>query len=182
MPAKIRLSRLGKKDQAYYHVIVADSRSPRDGKFIEQIGSYNPTTNPVTIELNFEKTLQWVQNGAQISDTAYTILSHKGVMMKDHLLRGVTKKALTLEQAEAKFAKWLADKEGKFNTVKSATVSKKQDVYKKRMEAEATAKAARAAKIVAKNTPPPAEAVVETPIAEAPVTETPATETPAAEA
>lgn len=169
MPVKIRLTRHGKKDQAYYHVVVADGRAPRDGKFIERLGTYIPNTNPATIDIDFEKTLAWIQKGAQPTDTARTLLSHKGVMFKDHLLRGVAKKALTQEQAEAKFAKWLADKATKVESKKENAVSSKKSVAKQRIDAEAKAKEARAAKIAAKQAA--AVATPEAPAAEAPATE-----------
>ncbi|HCN83586.1 MAG TPA: 30S ribosomal protein S16, partial [Sphingobacteriaceae bacterium] len=101
----------GKKGKPFYHVVVADARSPRDGKFIERLGSYNPNTNPATIEINFDKALDWVNKGAQPTDTCRAILSYKGVMYKKHLEGGVRKGALTLEQAEVKFAEWLKGKE-----------------------------------------------------------------------
>ena len=104
MPVKIRLARRGKKGYPFYHIVVADSRAPRDGKFIENIGSYNPNTNPATINLDFEKALDWLQKGAQPTDTCRAILSYKGVLMKKHLLGGVSKGAFTQEVAEAKFA------------------------------------------------------------------------------
>ena len=107
MPVKIRLARRGKKGYPFYHIVVADSRAPRDGKFIENIGSYNPNTNPATINLDFEKALDWLQKGAQPTDTCRAILSYKGVLMKKHLLGGVSKGAFTQEVAEAKFAQWL---------------------------------------------------------------------------
>jgi small subunit ribosomal protein S16 len=150
MPAKIRLQRHGKKGRPIFHIVIADSRTPRDGKFIERIGTYNPNTNPATIELNFEKTLTWYQNGAQPSDTARAILAYKGILMKDHLLRGVKKGALTAEQAEAKFAKWLEEKDGKINSKKDSLKGYKADEYKKRMASEAETRnkkiAAKAAK------------------------------------
>ena len=104
MPVKIRLARHGKEGYAFYHIVVADSRAPRDGKFIEKVGTYNPNTNPATIDLNFEKALEWLQKGAQPTDTCRAILSYKGVMYKKHLLGGVAKGAFTAEAAEAKFA------------------------------------------------------------------------------
>src|ERR1700741_780366 len=103
MAVKIRLQRHGKKDSAFFHLVVADGRAPRDGAFIEKLGTYNPNTNPATIEINFYRTLDWVLKGAQTTDTTRAILSYKGVMMKKHLLEGVKKGALTQEQAEAKF-------------------------------------------------------------------------------
>lgn len=150
MPTKIRLTRHGKKDKVFFHLVVADGRAPRDGKFIEKLGTYNPGTNPATIDFNFDRALYWIQKGVQPTDTAKTLLSHKGVMYKDHLLRGVAKKALTLEQAEAKFTKWLADKEVKVSSKISSLSDSKQAAAKKRVEAEVAAKEARATKISAK--------------------------------
>ncbi len=100
MPVKIRLARHGRKGYAYYHIVVADSRAPRDGRFIERIGSYNPNTNPATIDLNFDKALDWLFKGAQPTDTCRAILSYKGVMMKKHLLEGVKKGAFDDAEAE----------------------------------------------------------------------------------
>jgi small subunit ribosomal protein S16 len=183
MPAKIRLTRHGKKDKVFFHLIVADGRAPRDGKFIEKLGTYNPGTNPATIDFDFDRALYWIQKGVQPTDTAKAILSHKGVMFKDHLLRGVAKKALTLEQADAKFNKWLADKETKNATAVSNLSDSKQAAYKKTVATEAAAKEARAAKISAKlaaiAAATAAAAVVETP---APVVEAPAAETQAEDA
>lgn len=153
MPTKIRLQRHGKKAYPYYHIVIADSRSPRDGKFIERIGAYNPNTNPAVIELDFNKALSWVQKGAQPSDTCRAILSYKGVMHKDHLLRGVAKGALTNEQAEAKFEKWLSEKEGKITGKKDKLAANRTAAEKKRLAAEAEAKEAKAKAIAAKNTP-----------------------------
>ena len=110
MPAKIRLQRHGKKGYAFFHIVIADGRAPRNGKFIEKIGTYNPNTNPATIELNSEKALDWLKNGAQPTETTRAILSYKGVMMKLHLEKGVAKGALTAEQAEEKFNKWESEK------------------------------------------------------------------------
>lgn len=169
MPVKIRLQRHGKKANAFYHIVIADGRAPRDGKFIEKIGTYNPTTNPATINIDTDKALSWLQNGAQPTDTCRSILSFKGVMYKNHLKGGIAKGALTQEQADAKFAKWEAEKEGKI-TGKAATLDNaKKDAYKNRMNAEVAAKEAKAAKIIAKNTPP-VEVVAE---AAAPEAETP---------
>ena len=114
MPVKIRLSKKGRKKLPYYHIVVADSRAPRDGKFVERIGLYNPQTNPATIELNFDSALDWLQKGAQPTDTCRAILSEKGVMMKKHLLEGAKKGAFSPEEAESRFQKWLNEKEAKF--------------------------------------------------------------------
>ena len=150
MPVKIRLQRHGKKAHAFFHIVIADGRAPRDGKFIEKIGTYNPTTNPATIDLNFDKAVTWLQNGAQLTDTSRAILSYKGVLYKYHLLKGVAKKAMTLEQAEAKFGKWLAEKEGKISAKKTKVASSKEETTKKRIAADAAAKEAKAAKQAAK--------------------------------
>jgi len=166
MPAKIRLQRHGKKGSAYYHIVIADGRAPRDGKFIEKIGTYNPTTNPASITIDTDKALSWLQKGAQPTDTCRTILSFKGVMYKRHLQGGIAKGALTQAQADAKFEKWLAEKEAKVTGKLSKLESAKKDAYTKRLSAEASVKEAKAAKIAAKNTPP-AEAPVEAPAAEA---------------
>jgi small subunit ribosomal protein S16 len=155
MATKIRLQRFGKKGKPFYHVVVADARAPRDGKFIERLGSYNPNTNPATIEINFEKALDWVNKGAQPTDTCRAILSYKGVMYKKHLEGGVKKGALTAEQAEAKFAEWLQSKEGKIEGKKDSLTKSKDEVKKAALAAEAKKKEDIAAAIVAKNTPAP---------------------------
>lgn len=151
MAVKIRLQRHGKKNRAFFHIVVADSRSPRDGAFIEKLGVYNPSTNPATIDMNFESTLNWVMKGATPSDTCRAILSYKGVMMKKHLLEGVAKKALTADQAEKKFAAWLTEKEGKISGKKDRLATESKSAAKTRLAAEAKAKEAKAAKAAAKN-------------------------------
>ncbi|MEG1607586.1 MAG: 30S ribosomal protein S16 [Mucinivorans sp.] len=150
MATKIRLSRHGKKGYAFYHIIVADSRSPRDGKFIENLGVYNPNTNPATIELNFERALYWISTGAQPTDTTRAILSLKGVMMMHHLNGGVTKGALTQEQAQAKFDKWIESKEAERAAEKAATLGAKNNDAKARLAAETKVKEVKAAAIAAK--------------------------------
>ncbi len=119
MPAKIRLQRRGKKGQPFYHIVIADGRAPRDGKFIEKIGYYNPLTKPAEIEINFESALNWLHKGAQPTDTVRAILSYKGVLYKNHLLKGVEKGALTEEQAEEKFQTWMTEKEAKISAKKN---------------------------------------------------------------
>ena len=150
MAVKIRLQRHGKKDSAYYHLVVADGRAPRDGKFIEKLGMYNPTTNPATIEIDFDSTLDWMMKGAQPTDTARAILSYKGIMHKKHLLEGVKKGALTEEQANTKFQKWMDEKSGKImgkhDNLRSESAKRAGD----RQKAETAAKEARAAKIAAR--------------------------------
>ncbi|MFS4493216.1 30S ribosomal protein S16 [Maribacter sp. 2308TA10-17] len=111
MPVKIRLQRHGKKGKPFYWIVAADARAKRDGKFLEKLGIYNPNTNPATIEVNLDNSVQWLQNGAQPTDTARAILSYKGVLLKHHLLGGLRKGALTEEQVEEKFAAWMAEKE-----------------------------------------------------------------------
>lgn len=179
MPAKIRLQRHGKKSYAFYHIVIADGRAPRDGKFIEKIGTYNPNTNPATIDLNFDKALTWLQNGAQPTDTCRAILSYKGVLYKKHLLGGVTKGALTEEQANAKFAKWLEEQTSKIDGKKNKLSEAKKSLDQKRMEAEKAIKDAKAQAILAKNSPVAEEVAVAAEEA-APVEEAPAAE-PAAE-
>ena len=159
MATKIRLQRFGKKGKPFFHVVVADSRSPRDGKFIERLGSYNPNTNPATIEINFEKTLDWVNKGAEPTDTARAILSYKGVLYKKHLEGGVKKGALTTEQADAKFAAWLENKGGQIEGKKDSLTANKGEARKAALAAEAKKNSDRAAAIVLKNAP--VEEVVE---------------------
>ncbi|GAA4963063.1 30S ribosomal protein S16 [Algibacter aquimarinus] len=113
MPVKIRLQRHGKKGKPFYWIVAADARSKRDGKYLEKLGIYNPNTNPATVELNVDGAVTWLQNGAQPTDTAKTLLSYKGALLKNHLAGGVRKGALTEEQAEAKFTAWLEEKEAK---------------------------------------------------------------------
>ena len=176
MATKIRLQRHGKKGKPFYYVVVADSRAPRDGRFIERLGSYNPNTNPATIEINFEKALDWVNKGAQPTDTCRAILSYKGVLYKKHLEGGVKKGALTAEQAEAKFNEWLQGKDAKIEGKKSTLISSKEEARKAALAAEAKKKADRAAAIAAKNTPPAEEAAEEAPADEAQAEEAPAAE------
>ena len=172
MATKIRLQRGGRKARPIYSIVVADSRAPRDGRFIEKLGSYNPNTNPATIDLNFDSTLTWVMKGAQPTDTARTILSHKGVMMKKHLLEGVRKGALTEEQADAKFEAWTSDKENKISVKTESLVSAESAAKAARHAAESEVNKARAAAIAAANAPV---------VVEAPVEEEEATEAPVAE-
>ena len=167
MPTKIRLQRHGKKGSAFFHLVAADGRAPRDGKFIEKLGTYNPTTNPATIDVNFERCLHWVQVGAQPTETAKAILSYKGVMMKDHLLRGAQKGAFTVEQADAKFDAWLSTKESKVSGKVESLEAARKAAYEGKMNAETASKNKKAAAIVAKNTPV-AEEVVPATEAEAP--------------
>jgi len=150
MPAKIRLQRYGKKGMPFYHIVIADGRAPRDGKYIENIGTYNPLAKPAEINLNIDKALEWLENGAQPTETAKAILSYKGVMYKYHLSKGVKKGALTLEQAEAKFQVWVAEKEAKIISKKKEAELSKKDLSKKRIEDEAKVNEAKAAAIAKK--------------------------------
>ncbi len=158
MPTKIRLARHGRKRHAYYYIVVADSRAPRDGKFIERIGSYNPNTNPATIELDFDKALEWIQTGAQPTDTTRAILSYKGVMMKKHLLDGVKKGAFDEAEAEKKFEAWMREKETKIQMKKEGLSNAAAEEQKKRLAAEAEVNEKRKAELSAKNAELAAEA------------------------
>jgi len=151
MPVKIRLARHGKKGFAFYHIVAADSRAPRDGKFIEKLGVYNPNSNPASIELNFEKALTWLQNGAQPTDTCRAILTTKGVMYKNHLLKGVRKGAFSLEEAEVRFTAWKDQRDQKILSSVNSAVAKLEAENKKRMDAELKAKEAKALAIAKKN-------------------------------
>ena len=147
MPAKIRLQRFGRKRYAYYHIVIADSRAPRDGRFIERIGSYNPNTNPATIDLDFDKALNWLNKGAQPTDTVRAILSYKGVMYMKHLLGGVAKGSFTEEEAESRFKTWIADKEAKIQAKKDRLSQDANASKTARLEAETKISDDRAAAI-----------------------------------
>ena len=171
MATRIRLQRHGKKGKAFFHLVAADSRAKRDGRFIEKLGTYNPVANPAVIDINFDNTLAWVQKGAEMSETARAILSYKGVLHKNHLLKGVAKGALTLEQAEAKFTQWLQEKDGKIEGKKDSLSKSASKEKAGRMKAEVEANIAKAAKIEAKNTVIEEEAVAEESVAEESVSE-----------
>jgi len=136
MPVKIRLQRHGKKGKPFYWVVAADGRAKRDGKFLEKLGTYNPNTNPATIDLNLDNSVKWLQNGAQPTDTARAILSYKGVMLKHHLLGGLRKGALTEEQVEEKFNAWLEEKEGKVASKVSGLDKEKEKAKAEALKAE----------------------------------------------
>ncbi|MBW8199647.1 30S ribosomal protein S16 [Flagellimonas abyssi] len=180
MPVKIRLQRHGKKGKPFYWVVAADVRAKRDGKFLEKLGTYNPNTNPATINLDVDGSVKWLQNGAQPTDTARAILSYKGVLLKHHLLGGVRKGALTEEQAEEKFNAWLEEKEQKIQDKKDGLSKADAEARAQALAAEKEANEKRAAAAL------PEEEVAEEAaeeIAEASTeeTEAPAEETPAAE-
>ena len=143
-------TRHGKKGYAFYHIVAADSRAPRDGKFIEKLGIYNPNTNPATIDLDFGKALDWLQKGAQPTDTCRAILSYKGVMYKKHLLGGVAKGAFSEAEAEARFNKWLEAKAGKIEAKANKLATDAKSAEKARLAAEAKIKEERAAAIAEK--------------------------------
>jgi small subunit ribosomal protein S16 len=183
MPVKIRLQRHGKKGRPYFHIVVADARAPRDGRYIERLGFYNPNTNPATIEIDVDGAAKWLGNGAQPTDTARAILSYKGVLYKNHLHKGVLKGALTEEEAANRFNAWMEEKQGKIDNKKAGLANAATDQAKARMKAEAEKNAARAAAIAAANAPVEEAPVEEAPVEEAPVAEAPtAEETPVAEA
>ena len=208
MATKIRLQRHGRKKRPFYHIVVADTRAPRDGRFIEKIGTYNPTTNPATIDLDLNKATDWLLKGAEVTDTAGAILSYKGAKYKKHLQVGVNKGAITQEEADKKFAQWLADKDSNVQSKRDNLAKAADEKRAAAMKAETDKKEARAAKIAerlaaeeAANAPAEEateesseEATAETeatteetpveeaPVEEAPVEEAPAEETPADEA
>jgi small subunit ribosomal protein S16 len=197
MPVRIRLQRHGKKGKPIYWIVAADSRAKRDGRYLEKLGIYNPNTLPATVELNLERAVDWLQNGAQPSDTARNLLSEHGAMLKNHLINGVHKGALTEDDVNTKFEAWLKDKESKNETLqkkidseaekaRAAAIAAEKEVSAKRKEAaaaavaEAEAEAQAAEEAPAEETAPEAEAQ-EAPAAEETAPEAEAQEAPAAE-
>ena len=189
MATKIRLARHGKKGKPFYHIVIADSRAKRDGRYIERIGSYDPNKNPAIIDINFERALHWVGVGAQPTDTVRGMLSYRGVLYKNHLLKGVAKGALSEAQAEEKFNKWLEEKESKIESKISSLENAEQKAIADALNVEKEKSAARAKAIseaqavqLAKAEAEEASANEETPATEeTPAEETPAQETPAPE-
>ena len=191
MSVKIRLARRGRKKQAMYGVVVADAIAPRDGRFIEKLGTYNPNTNPASININNERALTWLLNGAQPTDTVKAMLSYRGVMLKKHLQIGVLKGAISQEQADAKFNAWLSEKDTKIEGKKDQLATAKADARKSALAAE-TAKnqaridaiKAREAAAVAAAAPAVEEVEEAAPAVEAPAVEeeTAAAEAPVVEA
>jgi small subunit ribosomal protein S16 len=180
MSVKIRLQRHGRKQAPYYHIVVADSRAPRDGKFIENIGYYKPQTVPATIELDADKALSWLEKGAQPTDTCRAILSYKGVLYKHHLMAGVRKGVLTEEAAMAKFTKWMEEKQAKVAAHGDRHQKSISDVNAAKLAQEAKVKEARLQKIAEKRAAMEAAAnpvAEEVATEEAPVEEAPAAET-----
>ena len=148
MSVKIRLQRHGKKGKPFYWVVAADARSKRDGKSLEKLGTYNPNTNPATIELDMDATVKWLQNGAQPTDTARALLSYKGAMLKNHLAGGVRKGALTEEQAEEKFQTWLDEKTAKISDKENKLAKAQEDAKTKALDVEKEVNAKRKAVVV----------------------------------
>ena len=190
MSVKIRLARRGRKKQAIYDVVVADARAPRDGRFIEKLGTYNPNTNPASININNERALTWLLNGAQPTDTVKAMLSYRGVMLKKHLQIGVLKGAISQEQADAKFNAWVSEKDTKIEGKKDQLATAKADARKAALAAETAKNQARIDAIKAREAAAlaaaaPAVEEVEAPAAEVEettsVVETPEVEAPAAE-
>ena len=200
MATRLRLQRHGKKGKPFYHVVAADARAPRDGRFIEKVGTYNPNTNPATIEVKHDRALYWLQVGAEMSDTVRALLKYKGVVYHSHLLNGVKKGAFTEEEAQKRFEKWMADKNAKVQSRIDALASASDKEKAARLKAEQEVNAAReAAQQAAENAAAEAEAAAaaaaaqaageaaaetgeEAPAAEAAAEEAPAEEAPAAEA
>ena len=178
MATKIRLQRRGRKGYPFYHIVIADSRAPRDGKFIEKVGTYNPNTDPATITLNFDRALYWLQTGAQPTDTTRNILSKEGVLLKKHLLGGVTKGAFTEADAEKKFEAWKAEKEKGTQVLINKNETRAKAEAKARLEAEQAANKAKA-EVVAQKKAEVNAAQAETEAEVEVVEETPATETEA---
>jgi len=177
MATRIRLARHGRKKQAFYHIVVADTRSPRNGRFIEKLGTYNPNTNPATIDINFDGAVEWLLKGAQPSDTARAILSYKGVMMKKHLMAGVAKGAFNEEEAEKRFTAWMENKEGQVADKKSGLEKAAIAATKAALDAEKAKSDERATAIALKNSPMVEESTNEEVVTE----ETPAAVEPTTE-
>lgn len=166
MPVKIRLQRHGKKGKPYFWIVAADARSKRDGKYLDKLGSYNPTVNPAQIEIDVDGAVKWLQNGAQPTDTARAILSYKGVLLKHHLAGGVMKGALTEEQAEAKFNAWLEEKAKAVDNKRSKLSTAKEKSKADALAAEKAVNEKRAADAIAAEVPAE-EVVAEGEVAEA---------------
>ncbi len=186
MAVKIRLQRHGKKGKPFYHIVAADGRAKRDGRFIEKIGIYNPNTNPATIDLQIDRAVNWLQNGAVPTDTARAILSYKGALYKNHLLNGVRKGAFDEKEAEKRFNAWLTEKEAKIAAKAEAVEKGIKAKRDEQLAAEKAQNAEKAKEVAAKNSELAAEAaaaeeVVEEVAEEAPSAEAEATEAPAEE-
>jgi small subunit ribosomal protein S16 len=187
MAVKIRLARRGRKKKAIYDIVVADARAPRDGRFIEKLGSYNPGSNPAFVVLEADKAVDWLLKGAQPTDTARSILQHEGVMLKKHLQIGVIKGAITQDVADARFEEWKESKSGRKATAADSLSQKLEADRNARLEAERKVNTARAEAIAIKNAPPAPEVVEEEVVSEETAAEetvaeaAPAEEAPAAD-
>ena len=187
MATKIRLQRGGRKGYAFYRIVIADSRAPRDGRFVERIGTYNPNTNPATVDLNFERALYWVETGAQPTDTVRNLLKSKGVYLMKHLKTGVRKGAFDEAAAQIKFNAWKTAKEKGLDAVRDSEAKAMADAAAKELEAERKINEATAKKVAEKKAAEAAakaeaEAEAAAKAEEAPAEETPAEAAPAAEA
>jgi len=184
MPVKIRLQRHGKKGKPFYWVVAADSRAKRDGRYLEKIGTYNPNTNPATIDIKIDRAVDWLQNGAQPTDTARNLLSETGALLKNHLVNGVRKGAHSDEEVEAKFAAWATDKASRQEVAKDKVAKAKADVKAKALAAEKELNEKRKAdaEAAAAEAAAAAKAATEEAVAEAPVEEVVSEEAPAEEA
>jgi len=171
MPVRLRLARHGKKTRPYYYIVATDSRAPRDGKYIERIGTYNPVAKPASIQINFDKALSWLIKGAQPSETVRSILRNEGILYKNHLLKGVQKGAMTAEQAEEKFQAWLAENQSKIHSETSKQEADRRAEAKARLAAETKVKEARAAEVAKKRAAESAVAEEPAETEEAPVAE-----------
>jgi small subunit ribosomal protein S16 len=180
MSLKLRLQRHGKKGKPFFHIVAADARAPRDGKFIERLGSYNPNTNPATIVLDNKKALTWLQNGAQPTETMRAILSYRGVLYALHLQKGVAKGALTQEQADAKLAAWTEVKDSKIQAKRDGLSKGKEEALRSQLKHEKEVNENRLKALAAANEVATAPEVEEAPVAQA--EEAPAEEAPAADA
>lgn len=174
MATKIRLQRGGRKGYAFYRIVIADVRAPRDGKFTEKIGTYNPNTNPATVDLNFERALYWVEVGAQPTDTVRNILSKEGVYLMKHLRGGVHKGAFDEATAQKKFDAWKADKQKGLEAIREKDAKSKTDAYNKEIEAEKKINEAIAKKVAEKKAAKAEEEAQKAAEAAAPAEETPA--------
>jgi len=191
MSLKLRLQRHGKKGKPFFHIVAADARAPRDGKFIERLGSYNPNTNPATIVLDNKKALTWLQNGAQPTETMRAILSYRGVLYALHLQKGVAKGALTQEQADAKLASWTEVKDSKIQAKRDGLLKGKEEVLRSQLKHEKEVNENRLKALAAANEVATAPEVEEAPVVaqaeevqaeEAPAVEVQAEEAPVAQA
>lgn len=150
MPTKMRLQRRGKRNSSYFHIVIADNRAPRDGKFIEKIGTYNPNTNPASIDLKFDRALNWLSSGAEPSDTVKAILSYEGVLYRNHLNKGVAKGAFSMDEADKRFKSWKDEKLGKIQKKIEGLQKSEADKIKSMIEAEETVNRKREQEIMTK--------------------------------